>query len=243
MDGDCSSTCTVFSTGLVNQGNVTTVVAGGRPNRDPMALIGGVRGAQVMEYSTLADWASLAQLAAQLSNDTDAIATANRLLGPLMDPPPIQPVDAGSSSINLRDNIAQGDASLTPLQFTAGPYADCRFFYTPHDMLNVTWTWGRVAKGIAAGGKGFCVNGTIGNNTSSSYSSDPSSASHKSGNSTGSSPSSSGLTPRPGLNTSSPLPYHVQPANPNAGSELLTPSMVTLFLMFSTISYLFVILF
>ncbi|WYZ44786.1 hypothetical protein EsH8_VIII_000102 [Colletotrichum jinshuiense] len=49
-DGFYASTCSVFSSGMQIQGGVKTVVMGGRPNNEPMQGVGGVKGAEVLEY-------------------------------------------------------------------------------------------------------------------------------------------------------------------------------------------------
>ena len=48
-----------------------------------------------------------------------------------------------------------------PLQFTADVLANCRFYYTPADIQNISYTCNRVASGIKFSGHGLCVNGTI----------------------------------------------------------------------------------
>ncbi|KAL9086356.1 MAG: hypothetical protein Q9165_007142 [Trypethelium subeluteriae] len=158
-DGDCSSACALFANLVINQGNVTTVTAGGRPNLDPIAVIGGTQGGEALDYTFLQD--TLAPEAIQLAaknGNKQASALVNKTLAPLIVPPPINITAFG---INIRDNIGQGDGSQIPLQFTKSPMADCRMFYMPGDTFNVSYTWKRVAEGIKAGGKGLCINGTI----------------------------------------------------------------------------------
>lgn len=165
-DGACSSSCALFSNLLINQGKVTTVTAGGRPSLDPIAVIGGTQGGEALEYSLLKALATgvVSQGAASLDAQKDA--AVNRTLAPLLAQ---SPINFQSFGVNGRDCIAQGDATQTPLQFTKSPVADCRMFYMPGDMFNVSYTWNRVAAGVAAGGKGLCVNGTIAKSSGPAY--------------------------------------------------------------------------
>lgn len=167
-DGQCSSTCATFTNLMINQGRVKTATAGGRPNKQPMAVIGGVQGAEVLpvgDLQTLANEAIGSQINTT-GNSSAQISQVQRLLGLLASDPPILPyVSDEVPSINFLDNIAQGDKSSMPLQFTAGISANCRFYYMPGDIVNLTYTWARVAKGIKAGGSGLCINGTLSNLT------------------------------------------------------------------------------
>lgn len=153
---------------MINQGRVKTVTVGGRPNNQPMAVIGGVQGAQVLELPVVQSFARQA-IALQVNATGNPSAQTNetrRLLQSLASPPPIAPLfGAASVSVNLLDNIAQNDTSMTPLQFSGGIAADCRFYYMPADITNVANTWARVAKGVKAGGRGLCINGTLSHST------------------------------------------------------------------------------
>ena len=46
----CSSTCTIVSELLKNQGGVRTIAVGGQPKAGPMQGIGGTKGAQSFSY-------------------------------------------------------------------------------------------------------------------------------------------------------------------------------------------------
>ena len=148
---------------MINQGQVKTVVMGGRPNNQPMAVIGGVQGNQVLEVPAF-------QVEVQAAIDYQADSTGNsskeadltrKTLGALAATPPLLP-DAGSKvSVNFLDGIAANDTTATPLQFSGGIAADCRTYYMHDDLFNLAYTWSRIAKGVKAGGKGLCVNGTM----------------------------------------------------------------------------------
>ncbi|KAL6712713.1 hypothetical protein ACLMJK_009735 [Lecanora helva] len=186
-DGQCGSTCATFSNLLISQGHVKTVTMGGRPNNQPMAVIGGTQGGIVFPFPTLQ---SLAQQAIALQANTTGNSSAQtsqvqKILGPLTLPPPIATSpNPGAVSVNLVDNVAENDSTVTPLQFSGGIPADCRTYYMPGDITSMANTWARVARGVKAGGKGLCVNGTM-----SSRGSAPSSATNGSyAGSNGSSP-------------------------------------------------------
>lgn len=181
---------------MISQGGVKTVTVGGRPNNQPMAVIGGVQGGEVLALPDLQNWASQA-IALQVNGTGNSSAKSyetRRLLQSLASPPPITPETRTESvSVNLLDNIAQNDSSMTPLQFSGGIAANCRFYYMPADITNVTNTWARVAKGVKAGGNGLCINGTLSASTTLSTSTNSTTGATNTsgaGGSSGSAPSS-----------------------------------------------------
>ena len=156
---------------MIRQGHVKTVTVGGRPNNQPMAVIGGVQGASVLHIETLRESAKAAlgiqsTITGNTSAQTDHV---RQVLKPLTSPPPLSyyPV-ASAMGVNFMDNIAENDTSVTPLQFSGGIAADCRFYYMPKDMVSVANTWTRVAQGVKANGKGLCINGTMKNTVTTS---------------------------------------------------------------------------
>jgi hypothetical protein len=68
------------------------------------------------------------------------------------------PSALASYSLNLRDNIPQGDTEQIPLQFIFEP-ADCRIFYTAETVSSPSALWEYVA-GVAWGGN-KCASGSI----------------------------------------------------------------------------------
>lgn len=148
---------------MIDQGHVKTVAVGGRPNKEPMAVIGGVQGGQAIEFEDLQVWAEEAinfQIEATGKSST-GFALIYKLLGRLALPPPIATTTKAAGGINFLDNIAEKDTTNTPLQFSGGIAADCRMFYMPADITSVSNTWARVAKGIKNGGTGLCINGEL----------------------------------------------------------------------------------
>lgn len=63
--------------------------------------------------------------------------------------------------VNFRNNLRQGDTSLTPLHFVYEA-ADCRIFYTPEMIVNVTAQWTTVANIAFKGNSSICVQGSTG---------------------------------------------------------------------------------
>ena len=154
-DGQCSSTCSDFANLMIKQGHVTTVTLGGRPNNNKdMAVVGGVQGGQIQ---MLSDLQAVAKEVIQAQSDDET----QKILKPLLSPPPIALFSEKGVSVNFLDNIAENDTTATPLQFSGGIPADCRSYYTAADMISVASTWERIAQGIKAGGKNLCIGGTL----------------------------------------------------------------------------------
>lgn len=129
-----------------------------------MAVVGGVQGGQILYFSDIQEGVSeaIAFQANGTGNSTIQTSQIQNVLVPLASPPPIATLPGKTSvSVNFLDSIAQNDTSATPLQFTGGIAADCRFYYMPADYDTVSNTWARVARGVKAGGSGLCINGTV----------------------------------------------------------------------------------
>ena len=149
---------------MIKQGRVKTVTVGGRPNSQPMAVIGGTQGGAVESLESLIQIATeaVAVQAIVTGNSSAQADQARKALDPLVSSPPLS-VAPGPDvvGVNFLDNIAENDTSAIPLQFSGGIPADCRFYYMPKDIVSVANTWARVAEGVKVKGKGLCVNGTM----------------------------------------------------------------------------------
>ena len=128
-----------------------------------MAVIGGVQGAQVLQLPALLQAVedAITLQANTTGNSSAQVNQTQNTLGPLLSPPIATFPGESSVSVNLLDNIAENDTSVTPLQFSGGIAADCRAYYMPADITSMANTWARVARGVKAGGKGLCINGTL----------------------------------------------------------------------------------
>jgi hypothetical protein len=143
-DGNCASTCAIFSELMTSQMSTWSVTVGGRPQLGPMQGVGGVKGSQVQGMFILSTIItavlSVAPLTDQLSFitkfGTDLISATQQALN--------RASTGGSlivkASINFRNNIRQGDESETPLQHIYEA-ADCRFFYTAKMYADQAAVW------------------------------------------------------------------------------------------------------
>ena len=151
-DGYCASTCSLFQSAMKWQGNVRSVVFGGRPNRNQMNTVGGVKGAQVLSfYSVYNATRELVRLNGNITRVSAAQAAAINKLSLL-------PFNRSTSArINVRDAILrQNLKDGTPAQFVFEP-ADCRLFFTLDMHMDVSNMW-KAAADSAWKGKP-CVSG------------------------------------------------------------------------------------
>lgn len=147
-DGYCGSTCTIFSEFMRLQGGVKSIAMGGRPNKNAIQGVGGIKGAQNLAFQEIQLGA---QLAIAQTTDTEKIATLSKLLSPL---PLARSTAAG---INLRDNILPGNVhDGLPAQYVIEE-ADCRLFYTLDMVNDVQALWKGAANAAWNGGR--CVAG------------------------------------------------------------------------------------
>lgn len=131
------------------QGNVKSIVLGGRPTSKQIQAIGGVKGAQFLDHGNLFN---IAQFFVQNQADNTVMST----LASLSDLPSNRSVDNG---VNFSDQILAADVSTgLPAQFVR-EVADCRLFFTPKMILNVTEMW-EAAANVAWGGAS-CVAGGL----------------------------------------------------------------------------------
>ena len=139
-DGSCSSTCPIFAHFMKWQGKVKSVVAGGRPQTGPMQLMGGVKGTNVLPLNFLL---KIVNYAFQIATN-EQIAEANLTTLPTLGADgeyvlyrTYDPTSNAVVSVNVRNNIAEGDDTQTPLQFVYEA-ADCRIWWTPDMLFNIT---------------------------------------------------------------------------------------------------------
>ncbi|KAI5244428.1 hypothetical protein E4T43_03732 [Aureobasidium subglaciale] len=144
-DGACASTCALFSELMASQKS-TSVTVGGRPQNGPMQGVGSVKGSQVQGmftlYSIISAVITAAPIADQLEFVTkfgiDFVQATTQALS--------RAAPGGAvivqASLNFRNNIREGDDSVTPLQHIYEA-ADCRFFYTPEMYASQAAVWER----------------------------------------------------------------------------------------------------
>ncbi|KAJ9612286.1 hypothetical protein H2200_003883 [Cladophialophora chaetospira] len=169
-DGNCGSACTIFLHLLKYQAKVESIVAGGRPRNGPAQSMGSVKGneveplknvLQVVKYFYDQAPAELIEQANEtplkdLWDNADTITLRNDK-------------KAGPVQVNIFNAIAQYDESLTPLQFVYEA-ADCRLWYQPSHLLDITTLWTTVAEqAFALNGQekySLCVPGSTGHPSS-----------------------------------------------------------------------------
>ncbi|GAB1728181.1 hypothetical protein NU195Hw_g6128t1 [Hortaea werneckii] len=150
-DGYCASTCTIFSELMRQQAGVRTIALGGRPNRNPIQAVGGVKGTNDFPYSYILAAAAF-PFEYQYLHGTSYYSTT--ALGEYND---LAILRSTNAVINSRDGIRKGDDEEIPLQFRYEE-AECRILYTPEMAVDQTATWKTVAD-TAFRGVSHCVAG------------------------------------------------------------------------------------
>jgi hypothetical protein len=139
-NGDCESTCAIFSYFMTDVGNVRSMSFGGRPQTGPMQLIGGTRGAQTLEASDFATQFGLADGVIERNPDLLSAQEKQEINTTFSTKPPAQwPVKISDYNVNIRNAYAQSDQEL-PLQFQYQA-SDARRFYTLENYLNPASVW------------------------------------------------------------------------------------------------------
>ncbi|KAF1970425.1 hypothetical protein BU23DRAFT_511669 [Bimuria novae-zelandiae CBS 107.79] len=166
-DGMCSSTCTLVSELLKNQGGVRTIAVGGQPKFGPMQGLGGTKGAQSFAYNDIQIRMRIAYFLGSPEQQAEwnkttfgKTAFAEQLFK--------RTVYSGSGpagGINLKDNLRKDDPSKTPLEFMYEA-ADCRMFYTAPMINDVTMLWKGVVDRMFRNGTAKCVQGSTGDKSS-----------------------------------------------------------------------------
>ena len=164
QDGFCSSTCTIFSELMKEQGKVESIAVGGLPTNAPMQAIGGTKGSMTLTFTRIQDLALQSFLLAAVQSEKVVEMLNTTIINTLAYPQQLLNRVGYSNGgtlaqINAADNLRNGDASETPLEFVYEA-ADCKIFYTAEMVANVEETWKAVA--TAKWGKGGCVPGSTG---------------------------------------------------------------------------------
>ncbi|KAI6711778.1 hypothetical protein JHW43_005654 [Diplocarpon mali] len=155
-DGYCSSACSLLTEFMSTHAGVKSIAFGGRPKPDASAetpliqSVGGSKGISSYSYNTLHVMARLAlyhkpSLGQQL------------LLNPMKST--VAQSRSTHASVNMRDSILKENLEDgLPSQFSYQP-ADCRLFYTPAMMANVSAIWEAAVN--TAWGAEKCVAGSL----------------------------------------------------------------------------------
>ncbi|KAI1460941.1 hypothetical protein F4805DRAFT_478030 [Annulohypoxylon moriforme] len=158
-DGNCGSTCTIFSYLMIFQMDIKTVSVGGRPQIGPMQSIGGTEGSQVLEFSEISQISAIAIGAVPDPQQSQQLKTSE--LGVLAQGYAVKRALSATSpgSVNFKNAFAPSDAA-TPLQFLYEP-ANCRFFYTPEMVTSAELTWRYAVNATWGDPATYCVEGSM----------------------------------------------------------------------------------
>ncbi|KAH8802632.1 peptidase s41 family protein [Xylogone sp. PMI_703] len=131
-DGVCASTCILFSEFMIHDAGVKTIAMGGRPQPGLIQGMGGVKGGQSYDWGSFYSNAQFAIENGVITDEQKAILSNLTLL----------PVERSTAtSVNLRDIILPDEvAEAIPAQFVAEE-SDCRLFWTPDMITDVTKVW------------------------------------------------------------------------------------------------------
>ncbi|RDL35438.1 ClpP [Venustampulla echinocandica] len=145
-DGFCASTCSLFSEFMRLQGGVKVVTLGGRPQDGPIQAVGGVKGAQTLNFQTIYSMAQLSKTYAIKQTPPDSTKALSKLS--------MVPINRSvGCSVNIRDQLLPDNVNDgTPAQFVA-ELADCRLYYTSPMISDVSKVWEATASAAFKGGK------------------------------------------------------------------------------------------
>lgn len=158
-DGQCASTCTIFSELMKAQG-VQTIAFGGRPQNGPMQGMGGVKGSQAMDLSALNQVMKQATFIIENAVNSSDPIVAKKDMKHFRDifPIPLEkfPLKLVDGSVNLMNAFAPNNDHL-PLQFKYEA-AECRRFLTLDNIRTPETMWASAADAMFHGGD--CVPGS-----------------------------------------------------------------------------------
>lgn len=150
-DGVCASTCTLASEMLRIQGGVKSIAMGGRPEEGPIQGVGGVKGAQVLDWSSVLyynEWAleygvNITEEQKEAMSRYNSVAV-NR---------------SSAAALNARDQILRDNVEDgLPAQYVVEE-VDCRLYWTLDMITDITAVWKTVADSAFNGAE--CAYGGI----------------------------------------------------------------------------------
>ena len=148
LDGYCASTCTLLTEFLRTQAGVKSIAMGGRPKEGLIQGVGGIKGAQILDYTDI------------YANAQFALTQANAEQAAILNTISEVPINRSSSgAVNVRDNILPDHLNDgLPAQYVV-EYSDCRLYYTLPMITDVTELW-KAAADAAFNGKP-CAAGSL----------------------------------------------------------------------------------
>lgn len=161
-DGVCASTCTLASEMLRLQGGVRSVAMGGRPQVGPIQGVGGVKGAQVLDWSSVLyynQWALENGASGDSSNNSTATILTAEEEAALRRFNSVAVNRSSAAALNARDQILRGNVDDgLPAQYVVEE-ADCRLYWTAPMVSDISALWRAVADAAWAGAE--CAYGGI----------------------------------------------------------------------------------
>ncbi|KAJ5542659.1 Interphotoreceptor retinol-binding [Penicillium sp. DV-2018c] len=156
-DGDCVSTCAFFVKLMKRQG-VRTITFGGRPRKEPMQGVGGVKGGQSLGINYINGYIAQANGIIRDSVDSGSPLLTDAEWKAFNESSPSSTASLQwSGNLNLRNEYDPEDGQ-TPLQFVYEA-AECRLFYTLENYVERETVWQAAAKTMFGDGK--CVEGSM----------------------------------------------------------------------------------
>ncbi|KPM44551.1 hypothetical protein AK830_g2051 [Neonectria ditissima] len=144
-------TCTQVVETLRLQAGIKSIVLGGRPHSNPIQAVGGIKGAEVLGFSTIYSYTSKALQHAE--NDEQRVELSRYTRLPFL--------RSTIATLNSRDQITRDHLSDgLPAQYVY-TRADCRLYWTEAMIKNITRVW-KIAAEVAFKGQ-KCVVGGINN--------------------------------------------------------------------------------
>lgn len=158
-DGVCASTCTLASEMLRIQAGVRSVAMGGRPQEGPIQGVGGIKGAQVLDWGSVLSYNQWALENGNATLTPAETAALERFNGVAVN-------RSSASALNARDQILRDNVDDgLPAQYVVEE-ADCRLYWTAPMISDITALWKAVADAAFAGAQ--CAYGGIEASNSSS---------------------------------------------------------------------------
>jgi len=160
-DGFYALTCSIFINMIINIGGVQALSFRGHPNRQPMQIMGGIRGSQTLGFDDITAVVSAAKSVYQDTPEKLEFITKEEIKRFIkVAPRPLEefPIKLRSGQVNILDAYQEGDDDL-PLQFQyqAG---DCRLYYTAENIYHPETIWKSAKEAIW--GNRSCVKGSTG---------------------------------------------------------------------------------
>jgi hypothetical protein len=154
-DGICASACGILTGLLTRNYDIRTLALGGRPLKQAMQAMGGVKGTLLNFNQDIVSAMAQVQAGASTEQALSILSDASASF-PSMSNPPLLPLP-NAGRVNLLNGYTEDNLKGYPVHFRYEA-ANCRLFYTQLMLASPTETWRR-ARGVAWEGEP-CVSGS-----------------------------------------------------------------------------------